>query len=850
MSQRQELGRNDGLGSVRGCLARAGPPPPSSRSSRRRAEAQWAARPKASPAQAICFLPFNPSHQFHRDTQLPFYIPSLRGQRNLGAFTTPTQAIMSAPASPPPSYSSTCSEVPIFWLPPEVVTRILSHLPRPLDLYQASLVCSKWRAIATNPRLWQEHYWAFYRVALYPETDEERLLAKFRTASRRKAMRVWVDSLRVPSPPSSLKPLPTLSPAYGSERRTVSYPTFLNYQTQEERGLLCPPDFYTIFARRLNQDQRLLNDLRAHVALESHMLDGLLNIIDRYGNAAKDLLFALCATQQLTSQSISTFTEAAHLHGAGIDSHWPSALGVHTHSKAQPNFDFCISLRSAAEQVLGHLQRRDALWQMKKLQARRSHQPPATQTLRERVGQACTDLEEALQAIALFRLGEPSELSSYLDLVALHVWQELHASIRWRANDPSHPPPQADDASQASTTRQRSLRILDALHRLGFGHAGQDGKLDPSAYFLNGSLYSPAQCSTPPCLFGAILCAVCRRLGVAAAVTSAPGFVVFIEEGEKPQDWLGSQAEWHSFYLVPNEAGGGYQLQEARPVLAFVEDLSYQARGGRSAEEYLQPASHADILYSLATNIVREVQRIGGRFDQAHGSEVKTTLTQTTDPSPSDRDSDLRNHLLGHADCPPWPLLPAMLPSSLALLRTRTEDWPRPSWRDSLRDAAYCMLWIICVGQQRGNDLVAKYLQISAHLQCDLPLLLEAENCDVKEQLGLVRKAMKMAGRIGGAATYAGRLAGGSNPSQAVKDLLVSAFGEDVGPNEGLGGYGGCDGDEREPELLDPAHERNVAVQHRVGTLFSHRQQGYRAVVIGWDCVCRSAESNSSTVRR
>lgn len=537
-------------------------------------------------------------------------------------------------------------------------------------------------------------------------------------------------------------------------------------------------------------------------------------------------------------------------------SEWPSALEVHTHSKAQPHFDFCISLRSAAEQVLGHLQRRDALFQMKKLQARRSNQPSATQTLKERGEQACMDLEEALQAIALFRLGEPSELSSYLDLVALHVWQELHASIRWRANDPSHPPPQADDASQASTTRQRSLRILDALHRLGFSHAGQDGKLDPSAYFLNGSLYSPAQCSTPPCLFGAILCAVCHRLGIAAAVTSAPGYVVVVEEGEKPQDWLGSQTEWYSFYLVPIEAGGGYQLQEARSVLASVEDLSYQARGGRSAEQYLQPASHLDILHSLATDIMREVQRTGGRFDQGHGSEVETTLTQPTDPSPGDRGSDLRNHLLGHADCPPWPLLPAMLPSSLAVLRSRTDDSPRPNSRDSLQDAAYCTLWILCVGElgrprarERGNDFVAEFLQIASHVHCDLPLLLEAEGCDVKEHLGLVRKAMKMAGRVGGAATYAGRLAGCSSPSQKVKNLLASIFGDDVGPNEGLGGYGGCDRGERERGLLDPAHERNAAVQHRVGTVFTHRQHGFRAVVIGWDCCHTSKNSSLSTVR-
>lgn len=357
-------------------------------------------------------------------------------------------------AASPSSSSPRPGSSPISWLPIEVFSRILRHLDTPLDLYKASLVDHKWRAAATDARLWQSHYWAFYRVQLIVNTKEDQLLLDRRTTNRRNAMRAWIERSTNAAPPSPLSPLASLSPSgeiilyeplekdlmmiysmqgfsedfietsmrlneiaielYGDRgpddkdkeeaakriiaqlvKETGKLPTArdieyaqLAYARQQEEGTTkitfteqAPcyppflvlshdngrkakplPDFHALFVRRLNQDDGLLLDLRAHVDRDAEILDDAFTLLLRYGDAAKDLLIALSAGQQLTAQSVAVFGEKSG--AVTTDVQWPRALAVHTKASqglAEPHLSYCVALQYVAQKLLGHLQRREAL---------------------------------------------------------------------------------------------------------------------------------------------------------------------------------------------------------------------------------------------------------------------------------------------------------------------------------------------------------------------------------------------------------------------------------------------------------------------------------------------------------
>ena len=101
------------------------------------------------------------------------------------------------------------SNIPAAWLPTEVLLRIFGHLASPLDLYRASRVNKRWRGIAIDPRLWETHYWAFYRASYTPQDEDARLLLSRRTFTRHRAMRAWIDRSTAYSPKSPVGPLIT-----------------------------------------------------------------------------------------------------------------------------------------------------------------------------------------------------------------------------------------------------------------------------------------------------------------------------------------------------------------------------------------------------------------------------------------------------------------------------------------------------------------------------------------------------------------------------------------------------------------------------------------------------------------
>lgn len=661
---------------------------------------------------------------------------------------------------------------------------------------------------------------------------------------------------------------------YDLQRGPRMYPRFLSTASPERGALQGLPDFYDLFVKRLNEDDQLLRDLNAHVKLERGILDNLLRLIERYRAGAQDLLIALAAQQQLTSQA------AEGLLKGGTDSPGKAlrALAVHSQAatgSAQPDFSQCIALRYTALQLLGHLQRREAVRSMQQLYVRFSPSTSPTPTERSRLTlkdpilRSCVGIEEALTSLASFSSGEPTETSSYLDLLSLYVWAEQDASRRWRETDRINPELTAaeEDSSLKSTTRDSVMGIDKSLRGLGFRPAEEHNKLDLNNFFLNVSTLCPAQRAIAPLVFCALLCAVCRRLGIAATLANAPTPVIMvIEDGAKPLDFPEDEEGWARFYIIPlpgkevpnqrcifTTADMAEHLATHSPHSATVQQLHQEING------FLEPASPLTILADIADEMLRAV-RLGQRsVARARGDEGGAPFP-SADSAINDQLALLREYLCGGSALPPWPLAAAVLPPSLPLLPPTKAMAKRFNSPDLPRLAHYAALLTLRMvdperdgGAERADEILAGATAAGAIYCCDLAILLEIHGADVQKELELARRQVR---RDEGVAEegeddrdwWEEALTEGPQAPYAVRAFVVGALSVDRKVSKGLGGEGAGDSKRDELELLDPAHPRNAEVQHPVGTVFTHRQTRRRGVVIGWDACYKGPENNVSVV--
>lgn len=85
-----------------------------------------------------------------------------------------------------------------------------------------------------------------------------------------------------------------------------------------------------------------------------------------------------------------------------------------------------LALRHAAEELLGHLQRAEAITSLRSFH-RRNEEDGETRTSREAISTSCSELESALLDFSLFGYTDRVQLSEYLGLLALFIWAEIQA---------------------------------------------------------------------------------------------------------------------------------------------------------------------------------------------------------------------------------------------------------------------------------------------------------------------------------------------------------------------------------------------------------------------------------------
>lgn len=743
-------------------------------------------------------------------------------------------------------------------LPPEVLFQVFSQVEEPLDLYHASLVAKAWRATAVDPRLWEDFYWRYYRGGRSHKAKEEKMLIQRLTHRRHAAMRQWLKKVLSSSP---------------SPDSPITSPPFLKSSVEVVNPM---PKFYSLFVSRMNSDDKLLRDVRKHTTLRTGIFEDLLALVSLYGEMARDLLAALAATQQLNTGTVERFAKggADHVKGRNrlraIDVHASAAAG-----RAQPETPDCLALHDVARKILAHLQRRQAIRGVQGLveQSEATASADITMTPRERVWERCVGIEDALLNVALFHSGETAEVKNYLDTLALFVWSNVQRLQKQR-RDERHHDAQADSVEFVpQTTRQLMKDIGTTLRDLGFGLASDKGYHDISNCFLNASLVCPTQRKTTPLNFMAVICFVARRLGVASSLIDidAPttAIAVVMEDEEQPAAWSGdsNEQEWGRFFLRLGREHVNFILEVGgvRHSLTSPRDPALTAA---QAERYLQPASPDMVLLRLSTTILSACQV------QWWGVQGSPVANATAGNSPGEASSRATGSLqdglallcdyLSDGECPPpWPLFPALLRSSLAGLPSTRPQAPRIDSRALRQDAAGVVAWLcrllpssFFIGDQ-VNDMQVVRTCVGAGAnwgpnRADLALLLEVSGSNVKRELARARRRAttwedgveERAGTDSNSEDD-GNYSTLPRPSRALRRIATQVLAVDRLACNGMGGSGGLGPAERSPaalRLMDKSYPEKLRARYAIGTVFTHRVQGYLGIIAGRESICTGPE--------
>lgn len=732
-------------------------------------------------------------------------------------------------------------------LPHEVLLNIFHNFGHPLDLYNASLSCRTWRSVAVDPRLWEDHYTRFYRA----RGGRDDPLRRWLEHSRHEAMRFWIKgAANFASSNSSGSSTTSTSPFSAAS----ALPPFLDYTLEAKRA-----DFHDLFIKRMNTDQRLLASLVDLIHLKAGILDDMLNIVDAYSDEARDFLAALAADQQVNEETLWAFAQQEdEVHGSdanlrAVDIHSRAATG-----QPRPHTTHCLSLQYAARQVLAHLQRRDAIHSMGAFRERWEDLEDDAETFRERVLRRSGTVEEGFEIFALFGQGERCEVGQYLDLLALYLWSRLTNQ---------HQRTSRSTARLERSTRTKVRFIVQVMRELDFGRltVANAAWMDANNGFPNIALACPRYRKSVDYTHLGIFCAVARRLGVAATLLPAStGFVaIIVEDGAAPVEWPGDSAaqEWGRFCLLPANEGedGIVELGAAK---------SWLSSGSSSAEDFfdepLDSASPCQILRRglsffqfLARHDWREIRNAFAAESGEQGRLSIRAMPGAAREAKNDLEA-LDDYLSGRASTPPWPLSPALHPSSLAFLPSTRPGAPRTLSRARHQDAEGVTAWIFRVmaprrqgGPRHINDHIIKAcLNVDAfsppHL-LDLPLLLEVNEGNVAEELALARSGAPPDEEQEDLKSPYGYDPLPPHPTPGMRRFAAKVLKLDRSPCCAVAGVKGTpvSAEERDQAALrlnDKSLPAKKRAKYGIGTVFRHRTEGYCGVVIGRDSNCRASD--------
>lgn len=396
-------------------------------------------------------------------------------------------------------------------LPKKVLLKIFGYLV-PEDLIQVTKSSRGLYNLATYPTIWEEFYLCFWKEENHERTESVML-------SR------WRDTQRIRNLYNTAKTV-MLKYRDNIEDDDKEIPPFPLYLSSTSASCLFEDlkqlNFYRLFCERIRIDQAVLQIIKEACIDYTTWPAKMNDIIEKYGNEAKDILVALITTQKRFDKKEGSYIRSNDNSSNNILG-FPSALQVRKPSTTRSRSHHLLSLR-LSEELLAYLREEQAfkgleqlrlkLWQMQEDQ--KSYKPSWTEfsSIKQVPNNdlplnitTAKQTENGVIFLSMLNVGEGYEIAHELDMLAVSCSLFLREQgIKLTLNGPQE--------------TARGIYKFMFLHGFRCTNSYTD-RVELNKNFLHFSLDESGR-KCPPFIFAVIFSSLSWRIGLSALPAYTP----------------------------------------------------------------------------------------------------------------------------------------------------------------------------------------------------------------------------------------------------------------------------------------------------------------------------------------
>lgn len=698
--------------------------------------------------------------------------------------------------------------------PNEVFEAIFDYLS-PVELSSLSQASRSLCQMATSSMLWERAYFSFWR-----EGDRQREAKRGTTDWRQRrrfadlkdcAKRAWLLDGKVSDTVTNYTKRRKRDGNAAVMLRDTPFPLYLSSSlTSSATTIPQSPHFYRLFLERIQIDQEVLRVVNMQCCSSNRWMERVKEVVDKYGNDAKDVLHALVTCQMrkgaeyLINDDEGDFPSQQAVFPTALQVRLPSTNRSPTHH---------LTLLHYGRELLEHLQIREALHGFLSLRpgytvgslsshwidAQRQNQEKEDDQGGLEAAKSAKQFEAAISWLSMFRGGEGQEIAEELDMLAVSCSLYL--------------------ASQAisldSDTRQLAAGIYAFMLSRSFKGATPADYENLDNNFIHLCLDESGR-ETLPLSLAVLYSAIAARLGLTALPTNTPARVLIVVEPRLSSP-LSSKPADDRFWIDVYADG---QILETDDVRAMLARMRFPMQG-----DLVGPGTAASTCLRSSRNIIRSVQSSQGapRFDpQDGGVEADMDMDKASISAVAPQEAanlfeqwimstdSLYNPRRTYLDCGQVYLVsPFWQASSSARIGKsggryrRMNKWSYFDQQAAMHAASNALTRLGDDLGDRGSDWCASLVQTYFHLDT---LIMQDE--------------------FTMAAFHSPLYVRDDRSRTSLLTMFQTLIDDD------------CNG----PTPMYRTWPDHSSI-HKVGTLFVHRAYGYKAAIIGWNDHCSAPES-------
>ena len=484
--------------------------------------------------------------------------------------------------------------------PNEVFEAIFDYLS-PVELSRLSQTSRSLCQISTSSMLWEQAYFSFWR-----EGDRQQELRRGTTDWRQKrrcadlkdcARRAWLLDGEVFDNGTNYRKRRKRNSDAAEMLHPTPFPLYLSSVIPSNTPESNSPHFYRLFLERIQIDKEVLQVVNTQCCSSNRWMERVKEVVDKYGNDAKDVLHALVICQVRKGEEDLLNDDAGEV--TSQQAVFPTALQVRlpTTNRSPTHH---LTLLHYARELLEHLQYREALQGFLSLrqgytvESLSSHWIDAQRQSQEEddpggleAAKLAKQFEAAISWLSMFRGGEGQEIAEELDVLAVSC--SLCLASQGIALD--------------SDTRELAAGIYQFMLSRSFKGATPADYENLDNNFIHLCLAESGR-ATLPLSLAVLFSAIAARLGLKALPTNTPARVLVVVESKTSLNTTGRSAPSERFWIDVYAEG---QILDTDDVRAMLARMRFPMQG-----DLVGPGTAASTCLRSSRNIIRSVQSSQG----------------------------------------------------------------------------------------------------------------------------------------------------------------------------------------------------------------------------------------------